>query len=39
LQTCPGTVTPAQITTIATGFSGALACSTNAPEANAADDC
>ena len=39
LQTCPGTVTPAQITTIATGFSGALACSTNAPEATAADDC
>ena len=39
LQTCPGTVTPAQITTIATGFSGALACSTTAPEANAADDC
>lgn len=39
LQTCPGSVTPAQITTIATGFSGALACSTNAPEANAGDDC
>ena len=39
LQTCPGTVTPAQITTIATGFSGALACTSNAPEANAADDC
>jgi hypothetical protein len=39
LQTCPGTVTPAQITTIATGFSRALACTSNAPEANAADDC
>ena len=39
LQTCPGTVTPAQITTIATGFSQALACTSNAPEANAADDC
>ena len=39
LQTCPGTVTPAQITTIANGFSGALACTSNAPEASAADDC
>ncbi len=39
LQTCPGTVTPAQITTIASGFSAALACTSNAPEANAADDC
>jgi hypothetical protein len=39
LQTCPGTITAGQATTIATGFSGALACSTNAPEAEAADDC
>jgi len=39
LQTCPGTVTAGQATTIATGFSGAFACTSNAPEANAADDC
>ena len=39
LQTCPGTITAGQASTIATGFSGALACSTNAPEAEAADDC
>ena len=39
LQTCPGTITAGQATTIATGFSGALACTSNAPEANAADDC
>jgi hypothetical protein len=39
LQTCPGTITAGQASTIATGFSEALACSTNAPEAEAADDC
>lgn len=39
LQTCPGAVTPAQATTIASGFVEAFACSTNAPEPEAADDC
>ncbi|MGH2631193.1 MAG: DUF3105 domain-containing protein [Actinomycetota bacterium] len=39
LQSCPGTITAAQATTIAGGFTQAFACSTNAPEPNAADDC
>jgi hypothetical protein len=39
LQTCPGTITADQATTVANGFAGAFACSSNAPEANAADDC
>jgi Protein of unknown function (DUF3105) len=39
LQTCPGAVTPAQATTIASGFVEAFACSANAPEPEAADDC
>ncbi|MBA3765371.1 MAG: DUF3105 domain-containing protein [Actinobacteria bacterium] len=39
LQTCPGEqVTADQATTIAGGFAEAFACSTNAPEPNAADD-
>ena len=39
LQTCPGTVTAAQASTIADGFAEAFACTSNAPEAAAADDC
>lgn len=39
LQTCPDSITPAQATTIATGFSQAFACTSNAPEPRAADDC
>lgn len=39
LQTCPGTITAGQASTIATGFTEAFACSSNAPEANAADEC
>lgn len=39
LQTCPGTITAEQATTIADGFAEAFACTSNAPEANAADDC
>jgi len=39
LQTCPGAITAGQASTIATGFSGAFACTTNAPEESAADDC
>ncbi|HET6714573.1 MAG TPA: DUF3105 domain-containing protein [Actinomycetota bacterium] len=39
LQTCPGTITAEQATTIADGFARAFACTSNAPEANAADDC
>ena len=39
LQTCPGTITAEQATTIADGFAGAFACTSNAPETNAADDC
>jgi hypothetical protein len=39
LQTCPGTITAGQATTVATGFSQAFACTTNAPEASAGDDC
>ena len=39
LQSCPGSITAAQATTIAGGFSDAYACSSNAPEPNAADDC
>ena len=39
LQTCPETLTANQATTVANGFAGAFACTSNAPEANAADDC
>lgn len=39
LQTCPSTITPAQATTIAGGFVDAFACTSNAPEPEAADDC
>lgn len=39
LQTCPSTITAEQATTIADGFAEAFACTSNAPEANAADDC
>ena len=39
LQTCPGTITADQATTIADGFAQAFACTSNAPETNAADDC
>lgn len=39
LQTCPGTVTAAQARTIADGFAEAFACTSNAPEVAAADDC
>jgi hypothetical protein len=39
LQTCPGTITAGQASTVATGFSQAFACTTNAPEASVADDC
>lgn len=39
LQTCPGSITAGQATTIADGFAGAFACTSNAPEPNAADDC
>jgi len=39
LQTCPGELTADQATTIGGGFAGAFACSSNAPEPNAADDC
>jgi hypothetical protein len=39
LQTCPGSITADQATVIARGFSEAFACSSNAPEANAAEDC
>jgi hypothetical protein len=39
LQTCPGSITAGQARTIADGFAEAFACTSNAPEANAADDC
>jgi hypothetical protein len=39
LQTCPGSISAGQATTIAEGFAGAFACTSNAPEPNAADDC
>lgn len=39
LQTCPDAITAAQTTTVADGFAQAFACTSNAPEANAADDC
>jgi Protein of unknown function (DUF3105) len=39
LQTCPGTITADQASTVADGFAEAFACSSNAPEPNAADDC
>lgn len=39
LQTCPGELTAGQATTIADGFAQAFACTSNAPEPNAADDC
>ena len=39
LQTCPGSITADQATTVADGFVEAFACTSNAPEANAADDC
>lgn len=39
LQTCPGTITAAQARTIADGFAEAFACTSNAPEVEAADDC
>lgn len=39
LQTCPGAITADQARTVADGFVEAFACTSNAPEANAADDC
>ncbi len=39
LQTCPGAITADQAETVADGFVEAFACTSNAPEANAADDC
>ncbi|MEZ0235157.1 MAG: DUF3105 domain-containing protein [Actinomycetota bacterium] len=39
LQTCPGSITADQATTVADGFVEAFACTSNAPEANAAEDC
>ncbi|HEX7248554.1 MAG TPA: DUF3105 domain-containing protein [Actinomycetota bacterium] len=39
LQTCPAELTAAQATTIAQGFSDAFACRSNAPEANAGEEC
>lgn len=39
LQTCPAAITAQQASTIAGGFSEAFACTSNAPEPNAADDC
>ena len=39
LQTCPGTITADQAATVADGFAHAFACTSNAPEPNAADDC
>jgi hypothetical protein len=39
LQTCPGTITADQAATVAGGFAEAFACTSNAPEPNAADDC
>jgi hypothetical protein len=39
LQTCPGTITADQAATVADGFAQAFACTSNAPEPNAADDC
>ena len=39
LQSCPGSITADQATTIAAGFSDAFVCKSNAPEPNAADDC
>lgn len=38
LQTCPGAITAEQATAVADGFVEAFACSTNAPEANAAEE-
>jgi hypothetical protein len=39
LQTCPGSITAGQATTVADGFAEAFACTSNAPEVSAADDC
>lgn len=39
LQTCPGTVTASQASTIANGFVTAFGCTANAPEPKASDDC
>ena len=39
LQTCPVSITAGQATTVADGFAEAFACTSNAPEANAAEDC
>jgi hypothetical protein len=39
LQTCPGSISPTQASTVAGGFAGAFACTSNAPEASAGDDC
>jgi hypothetical protein len=39
LQTCPGSITADQATAVAGGFAQAFACTSNAPEAGAADDC
>ncbi len=39
LQTCPAEVTADQAVTIANGFVGAFACTTNAPEPTRSDDC
>lgn len=39
LQTCPAAVTATQVTTIAQGFSDAFACSSNAPEPTAGEEC
>lgn len=39
LQTCPGSLTADQAVVVADGFVEAFACSSNAPEANSAEDC
>ena len=39
LQTCPGSITADQASTVADGFAEAFACTSNAPEERAADDC
>jgi hypothetical protein len=39
LQTCPPSIGAADATTVADGFAEAFACTSNAPEANVADDC
>jgi hypothetical protein len=39
LQTCPGSITADQASSVADGFAEAFACTSNAPEERAADDC